>query len=269
MPSKSHLERYGGTAPENYERFFVPVIGAPLAADLVELAELRPDERVLDVACGTGVVSRLARAVVGDGGRVAGLDPNPGMLGVARSVTPAESGIEWHQASAEAMPLPDEAFDAVLCQMGLQFVPDKPAALREMRRVLAPGGRLVMNVVGPAPAPFGVLGEALVRHVSPEARGFVDVVFSLYDPAEIEGLLEDGGFRGWTIRPTTKCLRLPPPEEFLGQYIHSTPLAPLVMQVDEEHRKALEEEVVSTWRDELKDGAMRLKVGIIEITARK
>ena len=143
MPQHNFYEAYGGSAPENYERYFVPVIGTPLATDLIDIATLRPGERVLDVACGTGVVARLAAERVGTTRTVAGIDINPGMLTVARSVTPPGMSIEWYETSAEAIPLPDEAFDVVLCQLGLQFVSDKLAALREMRRVLAPNGRLV------------------------------------------------------------------------------------------------------------------------------
>ena len=102
-------KRYAGTTAENYQRFFVPAIGAPLAADLIDIAALRPGELVLDVACGTGVVTRLAAERVGATGIVAGLDLNPGMLVVARSATPSDMAIEWHEGSAESMPLPDES----------------------------------------------------------------------------------------------------------------------------------------------------------------
>lgn len=121
---------YRGAGPANYEKYFVPAIGAPLARDLVAAADLRPGERVLDVACGTGVITRLAAAQVGPTGAVAGLDVNPGMLAVARSATPGDTSIEWYETSAEAMPLADASFDIVLCQMGLQFIVDKVRALR-------------------------------------------------------------------------------------------------------------------------------------------
>ena len=127
---------FSDNAAENYERYFVPAIGAPIARDLVDRAALRAGERILDVACGTGIVARLAAEEVGATGTVAGLDVNPGMLAVARSVIPDQTTIDWHEASAEAMPLPNGVFDVVLCQMGLQFAPDKAAALAEMRRVI-------------------------------------------------------------------------------------------------------------------------------------
>ena len=125
---------YGGSAPENYQRYFVPAIGGPFAADLIAEAALRSGERVLDVACGTGVVARLAAERVGPGGTVAALDLNPAMLSVARSLPSTGAAIRWYETSAESIPLPDTAFDVVLCQLGLQFVADKSAALREMRR---------------------------------------------------------------------------------------------------------------------------------------
>src|SRR6185503_2261928 len=101
------FEKYGGTAPENYERYFVPAIAAPLAEELVRAAGLRAGERAIDVACGTGVVARLAAARVGDMGAVAGVDINPGMLAVARTVTPPEVAIDWHEASADTLPFAD------------------------------------------------------------------------------------------------------------------------------------------------------------------
>ena len=103
---------YGGSAPENYQRYFVPVIGGPFAEDLIAEAALRPGERVLDVACGTGVVARLAAERVGPSGTVAALDLNPAMLSVARSVPSTGAAIRWYETSAESIPLPDDAFES-------------------------------------------------------------------------------------------------------------------------------------------------------------
>jgi ubiquinone/menaquinone biosynthesis C-methylase UbiE len=260
---------YGGNPPVNYERFFVPAIGAPMAADLIQLAALRPGERVLDIACGTGVVARLASQQVGDSGTVAGLDVNPGMLAVARSATPPGMPIQWHEASAEAMPIPDAAFDVVLCQMGLQFMLDKRAALREMRRVLVPGGRLILNVPGPTPRPLTIMAEALARHVSAEAAGFVNQVFSLHDTAEIQNLVSGAGFHDVSVQSDTKPLRLPAPEEFLWQYVHSTPLAGAVAQVDDERRASLERDVVAQWQGFVENSVLVLQVRIVTATARR
>jgi SAM-dependent methyltransferase len=123
-----------GNAAELYESVLVPRVFQPWAADLVELADLRHGERVLDVACGTGVVARLAAQHAGTTGEITGLDLNAGMLLVARSLpAPPGAPVTWVEASALAMPLRDASFDVVLCQQGFQFFPDKRAGLQEAR----------------------------------------------------------------------------------------------------------------------------------------
>lgn len=269
MSKQYFSEAYGLKPPENYERFFVPAIGEPMAKDLIRLAALRPSERVLDVACGTGIVARLAAQQIDSNGAVAGVDINPGMLEVARSSTPANMAIDWHQASAEDMPLPDEAFDVVLCQLGLQFMTDKFAALEEMRRVLVHGGRLILNLPGPTGKLMAVLAEAMARNISSEAAGFVNHVFSLHDTTEIQQLMREVGFRDVAFQANNKILNLPPAKDFLWQYVHSTPLAQIVMQANEEELAALEREVVEAWREFEENGNLRYQQRIVEVSARK
>lgn len=260
---------FGDKPPVNYERYFVPAIGAPLATDLIRSASLRPGERVLDVACGTGVVARLASQQVSATGTVAGLDLNPGMLAVARAATPPGAPIEWHEASAEAMLFPDASFDVVLCQMGLQFMPDKHAALREMRRVLVRSGRLILNLPGPTPQLFNIMGAALERHIGAKAAGFVHQIFSLHDTAEVQDLVSGAGFHDVSVQSDTRLLHLPAPEEFLWQYVHSTPLAGVVAQVDDDRRDLLERDIVAEWQEFVKDRALVLRVRMVVATARK
>jgi ubiquinone/menaquinone biosynthesis C-methylase UbiE len=261
------FETYRGSAADNYQRYFVPAIGAPLAANLIDLAALRAGERVADIACGTGVVTRLAAERVGAEGAVVGVDVNPEMLAVARGAA-ADSAIDWYEARADALPLPDGAFDVALCQLGLQFFPDKPIALLEMRRVLADGGRALINVPGPTPGVFTVLDEALARHVSPEASGFVRAVFSLHDPDEVRELLSGAGFDAVEARSTLKALRLPAPEQFLWQYVQSTPLEAAAARLDQEQLTALERDVVAGWEPYTDDGGLLLEVNVTVATAR-
>ena len=143
QPEQWQLE---GSAAELFQQYIVPLITSLWAADLVDRSAPRSGERVLDVACGTGIVARLAAERMSTG-RVVGLDLNPSMLAVART-TPQNSGpkIDWYEASVLSMPFPDSSFDVVLCQLGLQFFPNRPRALEEMFRVTVRGGRLALSV---------------------------------------------------------------------------------------------------------------------------
>lgn len=262
-------ERYAGDAPEIYERHFVPAIGAPSARRLLDAARLRDGERVLDVACGTGVAARLAAEAVGATGSVAGVDANPGMLAVARAATPAGLSITWHHGSAEALPVADVSVDVVLCSLGFQFFADKAGALREMRRVLAPGGRLAIGTPGPTPALFQALDDVLADHLGPEASMFVDAVFSVHDPAEVRSMLDAAGLADVEVTTAPLRLRLPPPADFLWQYALGTPLAAVAASLDHEARAALERAAVERWRPFTDGDALVLEVGSLVATAHR
>lgn len=268
MTKQHYDETYGSKPPQNYERFFVPTIGEPVAKDLVRKADFQPGERVLDVACGTGIVARMALQKVGDDGSVTGLDINPGMIAVARSIT-EDMPIEWHEASAEDMPFPDESFDVVTCQMGLQFMENKTAALKEIYRVLVTGGRLLLNVPGPAGEPFEIFAESMGKNISPEAKGFVNHVFVLNDTDEIQQLISDAGFRDVDVQANKKMLSLPAPKAFLWQYVQSTPLAGVLAEVDDETKDTLETEIVDQWQQFVDDGAFMYKQRLVTVSALK
>ncbi len=262
MTHQTFGEANAGTAPENYECFFVPAIGQPVAEDLIAMADLQPGQSVLDVACGTGVVARLAAEAVAPSGKVTGLDSNPGMLAVAQEKAPRDISIEWSEANAELMPLQDGTFDVVLCQMGLQFVANKLGALREMRRVLAPGGRVLISVPGPTPPLFAIMADGLARHIGPEAASFAQVVFSLHDGDELAGLLKSAGFQDIEARTATKSLQVSEPRDFLWQYIHSTPLVAAIAKTDKAKRTAFERDVISLWQPFVANRSMTLEVGM-------
>jgi ubiquinone/menaquinone biosynthesis C-methylase UbiE len=184
------------TAPELYERYLVPAITSIWAAELLDRIGLKANERMLDVACGTGVVVRLA-AKRGHAGRLTGIDLNSGMLAVARS-TSADTPIEWIEGSALDLPFAPESFDAVVCQLGLQFFPDRPLALREMRRVLRPGGRVGLSVytaIERTPAAHAFV-LALDKHLGPDASKTKRAEHIFADAAEVKSLLEEAGFEG-------------------------------------------------------------------------
>ena len=127
---------------EAYEKLFVPALFAQWAPLMVDIARIADGQRVLDVACGTGVAARTAADRVGATGSVVGLDLNPAMLEVAAAT---RSDIEWRQGDAAHLPFGDGEFDAVLCQSALFFFPDADAAVAEMARVVRPGGAVAVQ----------------------------------------------------------------------------------------------------------------------------
>ncbi|MET4222047.1 ubiquinone/menaquinone biosynthesis C-methylase UbiE [Bradyrhizobium sp. LB7.2] len=234
-----------GSAPEVYERELVPAVFGVWAPILVELAQPRPSERILDVACGTGVVARIAATRVGPSGTVVGIDLNPGMLSVARSVVSPDSRsggqLQWQEASADKLPFRDGSFNVVYCQLGLQFFADRPAALREMRRVLGPEGRLalmVWNGIHESPG-FAVLADALQRHVGRAAVAIMRAPFGLSNADELEALVRATGFQDVAIQQRSGTVRFPTVERFVLSYVAGSPLAGPVSQADAAARAAL------------------------------
>ena len=179
---------------------------------------------------------------------MAALDLNPGMLSVARSLPdPAGAVIEWNEGSVLALPFPDASFDVVLCQLGLQFFPDRPAALREMRRVLPPGGRLVLSVFGPiahSPATHA-LANALDRHVGPDASVAKRIKHALADPEELRALVAGAGFGDVAIHTTSKLARFPSPADYVRTQLAATPLASLVAQQEATGRERRAESLIA------------------------
>jgi len=252
--SKVSYRTFSENGAENYEQYFVPSIGLPVSTVLLEAADLRPGERVLDVGCGTGVVARQAAELVGVTGSVTGVDVAPEMIEVATSLPSRGAPIDWRQGDAAALPLADESFDVVLCQMALMFVEDRAAAVRDMRRVLVPGGRVLITTPGSIQTPFELMERAIVDHISPDLAGFVRMVFSMHDPGVHADLLSGAGFDTVESQVYTATLDLPSPAEFLWQYINLTPMGPFVAQAAEEDRDAMEAQVSKTWAPFVRDG---------------
>jgi SAM-dependent methyltransferase len=219
-----------GSAAQVYERQLVPAVFGPWAPRVLDLAAPAAGERVLDAACGTGVVARLAAERVGPAGQVVGFDLNPGMLAVARSLPVAGMPVGWVQATAGRLPFPDGSFEAVCCQLGLQFFPDRAAALAEMARVLVAGGRLVVMVwrsIDHSPG-FVVLAEALDRHVGPAAGAVMRAPFGLGDEGTLRGLVAGAGFREVKLDRRAGVVRFGSARELVVAYGAGSPLAGLI-----------------------------------------
>jgi ubiquinone/menaquinone biosynthesis C-methylase UbiE len=180
-------------AAELYEQFFVPSLFQVWPTHLLDAMAVKQGDRVLDIACGTGVLARTAVDRVGSPGLVTGLDFNEGMLAVARRV---EDRVEWKFGQAEDLPFPDNHFDAVGCQFGLMFFDDRQAAIREMVRVLKPAGMLAVAVwdsVDHNPA-FGILIGLLDELCGKQVGDKLRAPFSVGDTGSLQAIFASAGF---------------------------------------------------------------------------
>ena len=225
---------------EAYERFMVPSLFAPWSTYLIERANPQSSERVLDIACGTGIVARNVVPRVGSQGMVIGLDANPEMIGMARAIAERQHlPIEWHTSPAEQLQFPDENFDLILCQFGLMFFTDRHAALTEMHRVLKTGGRVILSVwQGLDRHPFYRAIHDVTERIL--GKSSVQAVFSLGDANELRTLLTDSGFHHVTIESVSITARFQQPEEFLAWELDVDPAnTPALQNIDSEAQQTI------------------------------
>ena len=236
----------------------VPSLFAPWASRLIQSANPRPGEHILDVACGTGIVARQAAQRVGSLGSVTGLDLDPDKINVARAAAEREGlTIEWHTGRAEQLSFPDHHFDFVFCQFGLMFFSDRHAAVSEMHRVLKMGGRLALSVWQSLERePFyQMLDEVSRRRLG---KSSVGAVFSLGDADVVRRLLTDTGFQDVEIESVSITARFPNPQEFLAWEIEVDPAeTPALQNLDAEAQQvmlaALHEEMQAPLHEIIQD----------------
>jgi ubiquinone/menaquinone biosynthesis C-methylase UbiE len=208
---------------EFYENRFVPALFAEWAPRLVDVAGVGPGDTVLDVACGTGVVTRAAAERVGPHGTVVGIDQAPAMIGVAARHLPTA---DFHVADAEHLPFDDDRFDRVLCQASLMFFPDADAALAEMRRVVTPDGTVAVQVWGrlEASTGFRAFVDVATRHAG---SGVTDLLGAYFLHGDLDRLTRRFESVGLTVVSTTTrlgAMRYGSVDEFVTTEVESTPL---------------------------------------------
>lgn len=210
------------TPAQTYEAFMVPFRFGPWAQTLIDRANLRPGMRLLDLACGTGIVARVAAARIGNDGTVTGIDMNPAMIEVARSVSARdELPIDWHVGLANDLPFADAAFDIVTIQQGLQFFPDKPAALHECLRVLVPGGVLMVSI-------WSALEKQGIQQAYAEAIERVTgspsmhAAYGTITTQELEDLVAAAGFEDVSIDEVTIQVSYHDPGSYAERMVEGT-----------------------------------------------
>jgi ubiquinone/menaquinone biosynthesis C-methylase UbiE len=217
---------FQGAVPENYDRYLGPVIFEPWAEDLVSRFATKKCERVLEIACGTGIVTRRLRDTLHATVEIVATDLNPDMFEFAKPKFGDCENVIWQQADASALPFPDCSFDAAVCQFGVMFVPDKAAAMRESYRVLRSGGVFLFNVWDSFEAnSFGQIAHATIAsffdHDPPR---FYEIPFGFHDSTVIRKLPQDAGFEKIESFSETKPCRSGSAREFATGLVRGNPV---------------------------------------------
>jgi ubiquinone/menaquinone biosynthesis C-methylase UbiE len=244
------------TPIEAYQAYMVPVEFAPWSKELLDRIAPRPGEDVLDVACGTGIVARGVAPLVDPGGTVTGLDVNPAMLQMARTLpVPEGVPVTWEQGRAESLPFEDASFDVVLCQQGIQFFADRAGAVREMRRVLRPGGRVGASIWRSPEhqSVKGALLRALQEMFGPDAA----VAYSFGDANAVRQLFVDAGFDDGRVEAVRRQMREPSADRMVRMVVMGASAAvPALARLDDTAR----EETIRAVRERIEDDIRRVRV---------
>lgn len=187
---------FGGSIPENYDRFLGPSFFEPFANDMAARLDPARSRSVLEIACGTGILTRRLRDRVSPEARLVATDLNPAMLAVAQNKFDPKENVIFREADASALPFADGSFDAVVCQFGVMFFPDKEAAMRETHRVLSSGGVFLFNMwdsLEQNPA-ARIAHETIASFFDHDPPSFYETPFGFHDVDLIRRLLQKAGF---------------------------------------------------------------------------
>ncbi|MCR9060593.1 MAG: methyltransferase domain-containing protein [Rhodobacteraceae bacterium] len=231
-----------GSGPEIYEKVMVPLWFGRWAEALVDKLSLQASENVLDVACGTGVTTRLAKSKVGPMGRVDGLDINAAMLAKAKEIADGLD-IGWIESDVSDIGLPSASYDVILSQHGYHYFPDKPAALSEFRRLLSSGGRMAVSIWdGHSPYTHAIC-RAVERYVSPEIAEKQRSQRETPSTDELIAQLTGAGFSRVSVHRQELMIDVPLAEEFVPLHLGSMPIAGAFMALDDDAKQGLVNDV--------------------------
>lgn len=246
-------------AARSYEAHLVPAIFAPMARRLVATAGVAAGDRVLDVACGTGIVARTAARCVGADGAVTGVDVNPAMLAVAREAGAGlEPAIAWREGDVVDLPLDDDDVDVALCQEAVQFFGDRAAALAEVRRVVAPGGRVAFSTLRSLDhhPVYAIFADALGEHAGPEAATMMGSPFAVGDAGVLRRAAEDAGLEEVVVTIAVNEERFPSVRDFVHHEAASSPLSVELAALGSERTDALVADLADRLAAHVDDGGL-------------
>ena len=262
---------FTGGVPGHYDRDLGPVIFVGYAADLARRAAAHKPSRVLEIAAGTGFVTRHLRDLLPAGAHLTATDINPPMLDVARTKFRPGEQVAFQPTDASALPFPDRAFDAVVCQFGVMFFPDKAQSYREVHRVLTPGGRYLFNVWDSHRYnPFGRIAHGLLQKLFPsDPPQFYRVPFSDHKIDPIKEALIEAGFAGITIAVVRREAEVTSLAAFARGLIYGNPPAEQIRARGGVHPDRVIDALIETLREEIGADPGRMPIQAIVFEASK
>jgi ubiquinone/menaquinone biosynthesis C-methylase UbiE len=258
MPDAQHAQ-FTGSIPATYDRYLVPVLFDPFARDLVRRLPAHDGVRVLETACGTGALTRRMLERLPASATLVATDLNPAMLDHARVSLPADQRLEFRSADAQGLPFPAASFDVAVNQFGMMFLPDKPLALREAHRVLAPGGRLLYSTWGPfANNAFARIIDGLLQTLFPaDPPTFYRIPFSDPDPVELASRTRSAGFRDVNVENVSFESTSDSAEHFATGLVRGNPVAIVITERATFTHEQVESRLAEALRRELGDRPLR------------
>ena len=258
-----------GSIPENYDRYLGPVLFDPYAADLVARLEVPENASVLELACGTGIVTLRLRDRLGSRAKLVATDLNEAMMGYASGKFGAEAAVEWKQVDAIDLPFDDQSFDAVVCQFGLMFFPDKERALRETYRVLRPGGVFLFSVWDKIETNYlpQIAHTIIAKFFDDSPPDFYEVPFSFHDPKTIKSLVSTTGFKQLQVSVLPLEAISPSARDVAKGLIHGNPVITAIKERDESRVPEIEAAVAAAVAARCGDAPVRGRMQALVCTA--
>jgi ubiquinone/menaquinone biosynthesis C-methylase UbiE len=262
---------FSGSIPVNYDRYLGPMFFQPYAEDLAQRLQVRPDGSVLELACGTGILTRVLRSRLAPTVKLMATDLNEPMLRNAIGKFHVGELVQWQEVDATKLPFADATYDAVVCQFGLMFVPDKRAAVRETYRVLKPGGSFLFNVWDAMEDNelAKIAHETIVSFFDRDPPNFYEVPFGYHDRGEIEKLMTQEGFRAIQISVVAKESKASQAENAARGLVEGNPVVVAITERDPSLVPKITDAVAAAIKSRFGDVSVRAPMRAIIVQAHR
>jgi ubiquinone/menaquinone biosynthesis C-methylase UbiE len=262
--------QFAGTIPAAYDRYLGPILFQPYAEDLAARLKVDANGSVLELACGTGILTRILRDRLPATTRLVATDLNEPMIRNAAEKFRQGEAVEWQQVDASSLPFDDESFDAVVCQFGIMFLPDKMLGAREAHRVLKPGGVFLFNVWDSMEHNHlgRIAHETITGFFEKDPPAFYQVPFGYHDQGEIKRVLENAGFRDIRLDIVAKVGGASRPEDAAQGLVHGNPVAVAITERDPSLLPVITKAVADALKKEFGEASLRAPMQAIVGEAR-